>query len=217
MLEIARAMMFTTSVPNSYWGEAILTSAYLINHLPSKILKFRTSLAVLLDVFPHHARVLNSLTPRVLGCIVFGVLNSLTPRVFGCTVFVHQNPSTPSKLDPKAIKCIFVGYSSTQGYKCYNPSTHKFVVSYDVSFLENQPFFQPHSQPAHVPETATSWNSLFLDTTHSLSLPTANPNHVPEFDQGGEHKRDRAQKSDQIQAEPPLLMYSRRPCDPQHQ
>lgn len=135
LLETARAMMFATSVPNSYWGEAVLTSAYLINCLPSKILKFRTSLVVLLDVFPHHARV----------------LNSLTPHVFGCIVFVHQNPSTPSKLDPTAIKCIFVGYSPTQqGYKCYNPSTHKFVVSFDVSFLENQHFFQPHSQPAHV-------------------------------------------------------------------
>jgi len=97
----------------------------------------KTPLNVFLESFPHHTQV----------------LNSLSPKVFGCTVFAHKNQPIQSKLDPKTLKCIFVGYSPTQqGYKCYNP-TRKFIVSYDVSLIENQPFFQNHSQQESISET----------------------------------------------------------------
>jgi len=32
-------------------------------------------------------------------------------RVFGCIAYVHVPDETISKLDPKAEKCIFIGYS----------------------------------------------------------------------------------------------------------
>lgn len=46
---------------------------------------------------------------------------NLSPKVFGCTTYVHrQNPG--NKLNPKAVKCAFVGYSKTQkSYKCHHP------------------------------------------------------------------------------------------------
>ena len=37
LLEIARSMMFSTQVPKSYWEEAVLTAAYLINRLPTRV------------------------------------------------------------------------------------------------------------------------------------------------------------------------------------
>ena len=46
-----------------------------------------------------------------------------------------------SKLNPKSLKCIFLGYSRVQnGYRCYCPSLHRYLVSADVTFLENTPF-----------------------------------------------------------------------------
>ena len=46
------------------------------------------------------------------------------------------------KLDPIALKCVFVGYSFTQkGYKCYHPPTRKLYVSTDVTFVENKSYF----------------------------------------------------------------------------
>ncbi|RVW45031.1 Retrovirus-related Pol polyprotein from transposon TNT 1-94 [Vitis vinifera] len=72
----------------------------------------------------------------------FRTSNGLTPRVFGCTTFVHVHSQHGDKLYPRAIKRVFLGYSSTQkGYKCYNPSARKFYISIDVTFTENKPFF----------------------------------------------------------------------------
>ncbi len=56
-------------------------------------------------------------------------------RMFGCIAYVHVLDEKRSKLDPKAEKCIFIGYFLEQkGYRCFNPSTRKLQVSRDVVF-----------------------------------------------------------------------------------
>jgi len=58
-------------------------------------------------------------------------------RVFCYIAYVHAPDEKRSKLDPKAQKCIFIGYSLKQkGYRCFNPSTKKLQVSKDVVFNE---------------------------------------------------------------------------------
>ena len=47
------------------------------------------------------------------------------------------------KLNPKSLKCIFLGYSRVRkGYSCYCPSLRKYLVYADVTFLENTHFSQ---------------------------------------------------------------------------
>jgi len=94
LLEVARAMMITMNVPHSYWGEAVLIAAYLINRLPSKALQFQTHLSILCTIYPTISTIL-----------------SIAPKVFGCIVYVYNNALSRTKLDPKVTKCIFVGYS----------------------------------------------------------------------------------------------------------
>ena len=45
-----------------------------------------------------------------------------------------------SKLNPKSLKCIFLSYSRV--HRCYCPSLRKYLVSTNVTFLENTSFSQ---------------------------------------------------------------------------
>nr|GEY84582.1 hypothetical protein [Tanacetum cinerariifolium] len=46
--------------------------------------------------------------------------------------------SKPDKLEPKSIKCIFVGYpKETMGYSFYYPPENKVLVAWNAEFLEN--------------------------------------------------------------------------------
>ena len=65
----------------------------------------------------------------------------IDPKVFGCTCFVRDIHPHVSKLDPKSLKCIFVGYSHVKkGYRCYYPTLRRYFVSIDVAFFETTPF-----------------------------------------------------------------------------
>jgi hypothetical protein len=134
ILEVARSLMFTMNVPKFLWSEVVLIATYLINHTPSRVLSIKTPCEML------------------WGENKFVV----PPKVFGCTCFVRDHRPSVGKLDPRAVKCIFVGYSTGQkGYKCWSPSERRLFVSMDVIFRESVPFygeridlsfmFEPHS------------------------------------------------------------------------
>jgi hypothetical protein len=64
--------------------------------------------------------------------------------VFGCIAYVHVPDEKRSKLNPKAEKCIFIGYSLEQkGYRCFNPSIRKLQMSKDVVFDEMFSWYPP--------------------------------------------------------------------------
>lgn len=42
LLEVARALMFSTGLSKSYLGDAVLTGAYLINRMPSSVLDYKS-------------------------------------------------------------------------------------------------------------------------------------------------------------------------------
>ena len=65
----------------------------------------------------------------------------IDPKVFGCTCFVRDVRPHVSKLNPKSLKCIFVGYSRVKkGYRCYYATLRRYFVSIDVAFFETTPF-----------------------------------------------------------------------------
>ncbi|KAH9668313.1 hypothetical protein KPL70_021366 [Citrus sinensis] len=191
--------MFTSSIPNSYWGEAILTSTYLINRLPSKTLQFRTSLSVFLDHFPN-----------------INFFNSLSPKIFGCTVFVHNKQPNQSKLDPRALKCVFVGYSPSQkGYKCYSPCLKRFFPFYPNNHLQGENFdedghWDPSlSLPISQDVSFFPINSTLIEPGNvSVQPPLENssPSPFPITSPISSHGQEREAISER-----PLQVYSRRP------
>lgn len=87
------------------------------------------------------ARVLGGKTP------IFILLRNkdpfaLIPHVFGCLCYVYNHVTSIRKLDSRAIKTIFLKYSSIQkGYKCLDPITDKWYVLRNVTFMESIPYF----------------------------------------------------------------------------
>jgi hypothetical protein len=58
-------------------------------------------------------------------------------RVFVCTVYALVPDSSRQKLDQKAVKMRFVGYSLTQkGYRLYDENKRKIFICQDVIFNE---------------------------------------------------------------------------------
>lgn len=113
--------MFTMNAPRTFRSEVIQTVVYLINRMSSRILSFKSPLEFLTPTTP---------------------LFALPLKTFGCIYYVYILKSKRSKLDPKALKCVFLGYSVEQkGYKCYHPPSRQKFVSQDVTFFESHPFF----------------------------------------------------------------------------
>ncbi|KAL6316992.1 hypothetical protein AAG906_026686 [Vitis piasezkii] len=127
--------------------------------MPSRVLKFQTPCQTLLKSFP---------TTRLISTV--------PPKIFGCSVFVHINQQHRSKLDPRSLKCIFLGYSSNQkGYKCYSPVTRKFYNSMDVTFFETQPYYPKNDIQG---ENSTQ-EYQFWDLESFNESPITTENHIP--------------------------------------
>lgn len=121
IIETARTLLLSANAPIKFWGDAVLTAVFLINRMPSSVLNNKVPYSLL---FPRD-------NP-----------SKISPRVFGSTCFVHDLSPGRDKLSASAIKCIFLGYSTIQkGYRCYNPSTHRFYISASVTFFEDTPYF----------------------------------------------------------------------------
>ena len=108
-------MLQGKGLSNGFWVEAINTAVYLKNRSHIKCLVFKTPFEALYGFKPAVSHL----------------------RVFGSKAFAHIPKEDRKKLDPKAMKYIFVGYGTEfKEYKLFNLVTHKIFASRDVVFHE---------------------------------------------------------------------------------
>uniref|UniRef100_A0A2N9HQ47 Integrase catalytic domain-containing protein n=1 Tax=Fagus sylvatica TaxID=28930 RepID=A0A2N9HQ47_FAGSY len=94
LLDMVRSMMAQANLPISFWGDALLTAAYILNRVPSQSV---------------------SSTPYELWKGEKPNLEHLRP--WGSAGFVHSTAHKYGKLGPRARKHIFIRYSdSSKGY-----------------------------------------------------------------------------------------------------
>ena len=98
--------------------------------------------------------------------------------------FVHTLTPGQDKLSAKATKCIFLGYSRLQkGYRSYSPDTHHYLLSVDVTFFEDSPFFSSsESLPISevLPLDALSRPLQVYHRQHRVVAPPLSSTEVPD-------------------------------------
>ncbi|GJZ97609.1 retrovirus-related pol polyprotein from transposon TNT 1-94 [Tanacetum coccineum] len=117
LLERARAMLATASLGKSFWAEAVNTACYVINRSPSTAVELKTPMEMWTGKPVDYSDL----------------------HIFGSPVYVMYNTQETTKLDPKSRKCLFLGYADgVKGYRLWDPTAHKVVVSRDVVFMEDK-------------------------------------------------------------------------------
>ncbi|RVX21434.1 Retrovirus-related Pol polyprotein from transposon RE1 [Vitis vinifera] len=137
-------------------GEVVLTTAYLINRMPSRTLNYQSPCQVLLQSYPNSR-----------------LISSIPIKVFGCTAFVHIHSQHRSKLDPKVVKCLFLGYSPSQkGYDSSYPSSSFLPPETETSSnLQSEPIFET-TQPSQSSSNTTA-EPLLDEVSNDLDFPIA--------------------------------------------
>lgn len=151
ILESARSMLHSFSLGVELWAEAIACAVYLLNRV------LTTATTESTPYYEWYGRKSN--------------VSHL--RIFGCTAYAHIPADEWSKLDPKGLKCIFVGNAETpklrnsetpKEFRPYDPVSRKVKISRDVIFHERE---QDLSS-----STARSTNFSDFDCTDDDSVPS---------------------------------------------
>jgi hypothetical protein len=67
------------------------------------------------------SRVLDFKTPLQVLSPPYSTSKCVSPKVFGCVCFVHVHGPTWGKLDPRALKCVFVILPHRRGTNVITP------------------------------------------------------------------------------------------------
>ena len=117
LMEAVRSMLVGAKLPQKFWAEALATAVYLRNRSPTKSIS---------DSTPYESWSGRKATANHL-------------KVFGCVAYAHISKEERRKLDPKAKKCILLGYGTTvKGYRLYCPQEGRVFYSRDVIFDEKK-------------------------------------------------------------------------------
>ncbi|KAI4324081.1 hypothetical protein L6164_023645 [Bauhinia variegata] len=131
LVETARCLLHHAHAPMQFWSFALSTAAFLINRLPTPVLRNSSPFQVLFQQSPNYLKL----------------------RTFGCLCFPWLKPYSPHKLAPRSYTCVFLGYSTSQSaYFCFDLKHQKLYTSRHVEFIEHSyPFQQQPTTPLPTP------------------------------------------------------------------
>lgn len=115
LLEKVRCMLLDSGFSKQFWAEAVTYACHLINRLPAAANGGKTPIEIWKGT---HATDYDSL------------------HIFGCPAYYHAKES---KLDPRAKKAKFLGFSTgVKGYRLWCIESKKVIISRDVTFKESE-------------------------------------------------------------------------------
>ena len=115
--ELTRSMLLDNNLPEFLWAEAMATTVYVLNCIPSKGQRKLSPLEMFTKEKPKFTHL----------------------RSFGCVCWTRVPDIHRKKWSPRGKKCIFVGYTNTiNNFRVYDPTTGKVFVSANVKFIEEK-------------------------------------------------------------------------------
>lgn len=154
--ETAVTLLQNASLPSGFWYYACALATYLINRMPTQTLAMLSPFEKLYHKVPG------------LGFL----------RVFGCACYPLLTSQRVNKLQPKTIKCVFIGLAAGyKGFMCYNMVTKRIILSRHVFFDESDfPYACPVIGQRHGDVSATTTSISAIQPCLSL---TQAPSHLP--------------------------------------
>jgi hypothetical protein len=169
LMESARSMLAHARLPESYWAEAVATAAYIRNRIPTSAIKENKT-----PFEKWYGR-----KPDISGV-----------RVFGCVAYAHVPDVHRQKLDKKATKLRFVGYSKDhKGYRLMDEKTSKVIVRRDVVF--NEADFNPLMRNEQIPKATAELEEVSEDTVteDEIEMEQQEPIAAPEQQEEEPHQQ----------------------------
>ncbi|GJR12854.1 retrovirus-related pol polyprotein from transposon TNT 1-94 [Tanacetum coccineum] len=152
-------MLATTSLGKSFWAEAVNTACYVINRSPSTAVELKTPMEMWTGKPVDYSDL----------------------HIFGSPVYVMYNTQETTKLDPKSRKCLFLGYADgVKGYRLWDPTAHKVVVSRDVVFMEDKVQENEESDSTTRETTTIQMEKEFQSNDSSEAVPQHEVNETTE-------------------------------------
>ena len=116
--DMVRSMISHSNLPISLWGEALETTAYILNRVPTKA---------------------TVKTPYELWTGKKPSLKHL--HIWGCLAEAGPYRPHEKKLDSRTVSCYFIGYSErSRGYKFYDSTTKSIFKTGNAQFFEDVEF-----------------------------------------------------------------------------
>lgn len=113
---MVRSMLSGRDVSKIFWPEAVVWATQILNRSPTLSVK--------------------DMTPKQAWSDLKSAVHYF--RVFGCISYAHIPDAQSKKLDEKGIKCVHLGSNESKGYKVYDPTQNKVIISRDVVFEESK-------------------------------------------------------------------------------
>lgn len=161
IIEIGLTLLAESGLSFHYWNHAFACATFVINRLPTPVLKMKSPFEVLFHRTPDYNLF----------------------KSFGCRCYPYLRPYNRHKMDYRSQPCIFLGYSSQhKGYKCLSDAG-KIYITRHVIFDELQ--FPKHNNITSMaanpnPQTFSNYMPVIPLIHNAVNMPANSiiPQHI---------------------------------------
>ena len=183
LVDKVRCMLSQSGLSKAFWAEALMYASHIINRLPSTAIDGKTPIEVW-----------------------SGQPTSDYDRlhIFGCPAYYHV---TESKLDLRAKKAVFMGFSEgVKAFRLWNPESKKIILSRDVTFDEAVMLKQ--KTPEKENENPNSLKQVEFESHEISEEPVQTIDH-PEYESDDQVSSEMEISSPEISQQPESIATSR--------